>query len=297
MDEHRTKTAALAPSDAVRAYRPTLLSIAYRMTGELMVSEDIVQDVFLKWMNLTPEAVQDISAYLAKSVINASLNHLARVKRQREAYKGIWLPEPVLMSSYAIDAKLDISYGFMRLLETLSPLERAVFILKESFDFAYAELAELFDTSEANGRQLYKRAKEKMAGDTRRFTINPDQQQALLDAFVKAAETGDTEWLIRLLKTDVVIYSDGGGKALAALKPLYGSAIASTFLRSVATRQGDQLTARPALINGEAALLFFRKEDRVLTTVMVIEADTSGIQQLYFIRNPDKLAHLQEIFG
>lgn len=279
-------------SEIATTYRPTLFSIAYRMTGEVMISEDIVQDVLLNWVNRSSEGVQDAKAYLAKSVTNASLNHLAQVKRQREAYKGLWLPEPVLTGQYAVDAKLDISYGFMLLLEKLSPMERAVFLLKESFDVTYPELADLFDTTEANTRQLYHRAKEKVSGTNRRFTIDPQQQQALLAAFAKGSETGDIDTLIKLLKSDAVLYSDGGGKAVAALKPLFGRAVIGQFLYSIHAKYGDQLNLRLALVNGEIALLFNEKDSPQLSTVMVLEMDETGISSLYSIRNPDKLAHL-----
>lgn len=283
----------MTSSDAVTTYRPTLFSIAYRMTGEVMVSEDIVQEAFLKWMNRPSEVILDDKAYLAKSVINTSLNHLARVKREREAYKGPWLPEPILADSRAIDAKLDISYGFMLLLEKLAPLERAVFVLKESFDFGYAELAQLFDTTEANGRQLYHRAKEKITGSNRRFSIDPAQQQLLLEAFAKASETGNIDQLIQLFKTDIEVYSDGGGKVVAALKPLIGSTIVEQFMRSLVSKQYSLLDVKPGLVNGQLALLFSQKDNQLLTTVMIIEFDEMGISRIYFVRNPDKLTHLQ----
>ena len=283
----------MTASEVTTTYRPTLLSIAYRMTGEIMVSEDIVQDVLLNWMNRSSEGVQDAKAYLAKSVMNSSLNYLAQVKRQREAYKGIWLPEPVLAGQHAVDARLDISYGFMLLLEKLSPMERAVFVLKESFDVTYPELAELFETTEANSRQLYHRAKEKISGTNRRFQLDPHQQQMLLDAFVKGSETGDINSLIQLLKTDVTLYSDGGGKVPAAIKPLFGRAIIEQFLVALDAKYGDQLSLKPALINGELALLFTQNDTQQLSTVMVLGMDETGISSIYTIRNPDKLAHLQ----
>ncbi|MBD2754353.1 RNA polymerase sigma factor SigJ [Spirosoma validum] len=283
----------MTTSEITATYRPTLLSIAYRMTGEIMVSEDIVQDVLLNWMNRSSEEIQDAKAYLAKSVMNSSLNHLAQVKRQREAYKGVWLPEPVLTSQHAVDARLDISYGFMLLLEKLSPLERAVFVLKESFDVTYPELAELFDTTETNSRQLYHRAKEKISGANRRFRLDPQQQQLLLDAFVKGSETGDLTSLIQLLKTDVMLYSDGGGKVPAAIKPLFGRAVVEQFLVAVDAKFGNQLSLKPALINGELALLFTQNDTQQLSTVMILGMDETGINGIYTIRNPDKLAHLQ----
>lgn len=283
----------MTSADAITTYRPTLFSIAYRMTGEVMVSEDIVQEAILKWMSRSTEGIQNNKAYLAKSVINSALNHLAQVKRQREAYKGIWLPEPVSSTHHASDAKLDISYGFMLLLEKLSPMERAVFVLKESFDFDYSELADLFDTTEANGRQLYRRAKEKISGTNRRFILDPQQQQALLAAFAKASETGNIETLIQLLKADVALYSDGGGNVSAAINPLFGRVVIEKFLRGLAKKQGQTQIARPAMVNGEPALLLIQRDSQLLDTVMVLEFDDLGISGIYLVRNPDKLAHLQ----
>ncbi|GAB3964962.1 RNA polymerase sigma-70 factor [Spirosoma terrae] len=284
---------SMITNQAATTYRPTLLAIAYRMTGELMASEDIVQDVLLRFMNNTPENIQDRKAYLAKSVMNASLTYLDRVKREREVYKGIWLPEPVMAESHrAMDARLDISYGFMLLLEKLSPMERAIFVLKESFEFSYPELAKLFETTEANGRQLYHRAKEKMAGTNRRYVSDSQRKQELLRAFVDASETGDVESLIQQLKTDVALYTDGGGKVAAAIKPLFGLATVEQFLRGLASKFGHLFISKWSVVNGEPALLLIQKEDNRLDTIMILESDETGIERIFAIRNPDKLKHL-----
>ncbi|UFH53310.1 sigma factor-like helix-turn-helix DNA-binding protein [Spirosoma sp. KNUC1025] len=201
-------------------------------------------------------------------------------------------PEPVLAGQQAVDAKLDISYGFMLLLEKLTPMERAVFVLKESFDVSYPELAQFFDTSEANSRQLYHRAKEKIPEANRRFALDPQRQQALLEAFTNASQTGNIDNLIQLLKSDVALYSDGGGKVPAAINPLYGRAVIEQFLRSTNSKFGHQVSVRPALVNGEIALLFTNIDNQAISTVMVLELDETGIRQLFSVRNPDKLAHL-----
>lgn len=278
--------------DVLATYRPTLVTIAYRMTGQVMVSEDIVQDVIVRWINRPQETVLDLKAYLAKSVTNGCLNYLAQIKREREAYKGVWLPEPIVADDHVVDAKIDISYGFMLLLEKLSPLERAVFVLKESFEFAYPELAQLFAVTEANCRQLYHRANEKVVTKNRRFVIDPGQQRALLEAFATASQTGDTDLLVQLLKTHVELYTDGGGKVPAAINPLFGLGVVGRFLQSLARKQSGQLSAQPALVNGQVALLYRQIDTQQLTTVLVIEADATGIYRLFFVRNPDKLAHL-----
>ncbi|GAB3711651.1 RNA polymerase sigma-70 factor [Spirosoma flavus] len=259
-----------------------------------MVSEDIVQDVLLNWINHTPEGVQHVKAWLARSVINATLNHLDRIKRQREIYKGHWLPEPVLTGHHAVDARLDISYGFMLLLEKLTPMERAVFVLKESFDVTYAEIAQMFETAEANCRQLYKRAKEKLGSSKRRFSPDPQQQQALLRAFTSATETGNIHDFIQLLKHDVVLYSDGGGKVAAALNTLVGLDVVGHFFRSLDQKFGHNQDTRAVLVNGQVALLITLKDTQQVDTLLILDGDSSGIQQLFAVRNPDKLAHLQK---
>lgn len=273
-------------------YRPTLVSIAYRMTGQVMVSEDIVQEVIVRWLNRPQETVLDPKAYLVKSVTNSCLNYLAQVKREREAYRGVWLPEPFSTDSDVVDAQIDISYGVMLLLEKLSPLERAVFVLKEGFDFAYPELAQLFAVTQAHCRQLYHRASEKVLTTNRRFVIDPRQQETLLEAFATASQTGDTDLLVQLLKTHVELYTDGGGKVPAAINPLFGSAVVGRFLQSLARKQHGQLTTQPTLVNGQVALVYRQIDTRQLTTVLIMEADATGIDRLFFVRNPDKLVHL-----
>ena len=260
-----------------------------------MVSEDIVQDAILRCMNRPGETVLDPKAYLAKSVTNGCLNYLARVKQEREAYKGVWLPEPFFTDSHVVDAQIDISYGLMLLLEKLTPLERAVFVLKESFDFAYGELAQLFDVTEANCRQLYHRATEKVVAKNRRFVIDPHQQETLLEVFVMASRTGDTDLLIRLLKTHVEVYTDGGGKVPAAINPLFGSAIVGRFLQALARKERGHFTAQPTLINGQVALLYRQVVTQQLTSVLVLEVDAIGIGRLFFVRNPAKLAYLDQL--
>lgn len=282
----------MLPTETATAYRPILVSIAYRMTGEVMVSEDIVHDVLLNYLSRPIPSLLDSQAYLAKCVINACLNYLAQIKRQRQAYKGLWLPEPVLTPQHALDARLDISYGLMRVLEKLSPLERAVFVLKESFELAYADLAPLFGVSQANARQLYHRARQKITATARPFPIDPERQQALLQRFTQASRSGDIDGLIGWLKAEVILYSDGGGKVPAAIRPLVGAATVATFLRALHKKYRSRLSVRTALINGEPALLLTQTDTQRLTMVLVMETDLTGITSLYSIRNPDKLAHL-----
>lgn len=279
-------------------YQNLLFSIAYQMIGEVAISEDLVQEVWANWIAKAPEQIANPKAYLAKSVVNRSLNYLSEVKRQREAYRGTWLPEPVIQNAYQqAEAQLDMSYSFMLLLEKLSPAERAVFILKESFELDYAELAETLDYNEANCRQLYHRAKEKMANPKKRFAFDKNQHQHLLEAFTKASETGDIDEFIQLLKEDIVVYSDGGGKVSAALHPLFGKAVVEKFMRGLARKSFPYFFFKSLIINSSMAFLIFNRDSKNLESVLIIENDEMNISNLYFVRNPNKLAHLKKFLS
>lgn len=268
--------------------QPQLFALAYRMTGEIAVSEDIVQESITNWVTHPNEHVQDPQAYLAKSVINRSLNHLAAIKRQREAYKGTWLPEPIVQTdTHRIEAAIDVSYGL--LLATLTPTERAVFLLKESFEIAYVELASQLSLTQANCRQLFHRARQKLATPQKRFPVDPEQQYSLVQAFVAASHTDNIDALVRLLNQDIVIYADGGGKATAALRPFVGLAQVTAFLKGL-VQKGWHLGISPLVwVNGKWGLLLFNANTGQLDSVVSIQTDEVGISHLYFVRNPDKL--------
>lgn len=284
--------------DVILTYQPMLFALAYRMTGEIAVSEDIVQESLVNWAIHPPIEVRNPKAYLAKSVINRSLNHLATVKRQRLAYKGTWLPEPIIHENYRpVEAALDVSYGLMLLLEKLTPTERAVFLLKESFEVAYAELAELLNITQANSRQLYHRAQKQLTNVQKRFPIDPQRQVALVNAFSTASQTGDISTLVQMLKEDIVIYADGGGKAVAALRPLVGIERVTAFINGLAKKSWPFYTSKPVMVNDEWGFLLFSQETNALDSVMIIQADEDGIACLYFVRNPDKLRPLARAYA
>lgn len=283
--------------EIILEYQNLLFSIAYQMTGEVATSEDVVQEVWASWIEKTTETVANPKAYLTRSVVNRSLNYLTEAKRQRESYRGTWLPEPLVYDVHEqTEAQLDLSYSFMLLLEKLTPTERAVFILKESFEVDYQELAEMLASNETNCRQLYHRAREKIANPKKRFAFDKKQHQQLLETFTQASETGDITDFIQLLKEDIVVYSDGGGKVSAALHPLFGKTIVEKFLRGLAQKGFPHFTLKPAIVNDSMAFLIFNRHSQQLETVFIIEAGDAGISDLYFVRNPDKLAHLNPIF-
>ncbi|MFN7119495.1 MAG: sigma-70 family RNA polymerase sigma factor [Saprospiraceae bacterium] len=283
-------------SEIIQQYQSLLFSIAYQMTGEVVASEDIVQEVLTNLIIQQSESITYPKAYLAKAVTNRSLNYLVEAKRRRESYKGTWLPEPVIENAHRqVEAQLDLSYSFMLLLEKLTPTERAIFLLKESFEFDYQEIATALDINEANARQLYHRAKEKIGQPKKRFVSSTQHQQALLEAFTQASISGDLDTFIQLLKEDIVIYSDGGGKVLAAINPLFGKLVAEKFYRGLANKNLLQLEVKPVMVNGSPALATYRRADQQLDAITIIETENEGVARLFIIRNPEKLAHLVDI--
>lgn len=280
-------------NEIVQQYQRLLFSIAYQMTGEVTASEDIVQEAFTNWMTHEPENIHHPKAYLTKSVTNRALNYLAEAKRRRDSYKGTWLPEPVIENAHhQVEAQLDLSYSFMLLLEKLTPTERAVFLLKESFELDYEEIANMLEMTLANSRQLYHRAKEKVAQPKSRFTFDVIKQQQLLQTFRTASETGDISDFLNMLKEDIAIYSDGGGKVSAALHPLFGKRIAGKFMQGLIRKAFPYYDITPVVANGTMAFVLTLATTRHLESVLLVESNEQGISNLYFVRNPDKLAHV-----
>lgn len=271
-------------------YKSLLFTIAYKMTGGVQDSEDIVQSVFEKWVNSTT-TVFDAKAYLAKAVINQSIHFLKQVQSQREVYFGIWLPEPLPddMPDYSIPVDQELQYGFLLLLENLSPMERAVYLLRESFDFGYREIAEHFSVKEDHCRQLYHRAKERLHG-RKRFEVDKERQQKIQGIFEHAVLSGDLSSLIGLLKEDVITYSDGGGKVPAAVNAVRGKESVSKFLQGIYSKNPHAVFCFTYINGCPAAVVLI---NGVPDTVAVIEADEEGISHCYLIRNPDKIGHIQ----
>jgi RNA polymerase sigma-70 factor (ECF subfamily) len=264
--------------------------LAYRITGEVALSEDIVQESLIHWATLPEHHVQ---AYLGKMVTNRCLNHLAATRRQREAYKGSWLPEPIISQAYnQVEAEVDISYGLMILLGKLTPAERAVFLLKESFGIEYGELAEALHLTQANCRQLYHRAKDKLSGTKKRFPLNAIHYQQLLNAFTHASQTGNLDNLLALLQEDIILYSDGGGKVPAALHPLAGLTQVSVFLNGLFQKYIPRFNSQFAVVNGGPGLLLLDKTTHKPNSIIAFDLTQAGVDGIYIIRNPDKLLNV-----
>jgi RNA polymerase sigma-70 factor (ECF subfamily) len=279
--------------------RPLLFSIAYRMVSSVSEAEDIVQEGFLRIHRAEAEGtkVDSPKAYLSAVVTRLSIDHLKSARARREQYVGQWLPEPLLTDA-APDAAAQaetadsLSMAFLVLLESLSPVERAVFLLREVFDYDYAEVAKIVQRSEDNCRQLYVRARRHIDQGRPRFEASREQRDELARRFFAAAQLGDTNALVELLAADVVVYGDGGGKAPSWPKPIYGrERVAKLMVGALAqaARLGGSVVTTE--LNGQPGVKFVDEEGRI-AAVMSLEIADGVVQTIRGITNPDKLAHL-----
>ena len=272
--------------DVFETHRPKLFAVAYKMTKSVADAEDIVQDLFLRYAEHPPEGIRNTEAYWVKAVMNRSLDRLE--KKKREVYTGIDLPEPLFAKQFEPVRDYDVSYALLLLLQTLNPQERAVFLLHETLDYTYPEIAEALDLREDHCRQLLHRAKEKVAAGKPRNRPSPEERAALLDAFVKGVGS-DMRLLVDYLKEDIVIYSDGGGKVAAALKPIEGREKCLLFMQGLYLKFGHTFYMEPAVVNGEIGIVLRQNGTGAVDTVMLPDFDGGEIANFYFIRNPDKL--------
>ncbi len=280
--------------------RPSAFAIAYRMLGSVSEAEDVVQEAFVRLHRVRQggERIESPRAYLSTVVSRLSLDQLRSARARRETYVGEWLPEPLLASANDDPARRaemadSLSLAFLVLLESLSPEQRAAFLLHEVFDEPYDRVAEIVGTSEQNARQLVARARRHVAARRPRFEASRQQREQLAARFFAAAQNGDLEALEQLLAYDVVLHGDGGGKAPAIAHAIHGRArVARTLIAGLrnAARIGG-FTIRPEEINGQPGALLLDGEGR-LAGVMVLEMADSQIQTVSAIVNPDKLRHL-----
>jgi RNA polymerase sigma-70 factor (TIGR02957 family) len=279
--------------------RPSAFAIAYRMLGSVSEAEDVVQEGFLRLHRAREgsERIESPRAYLSTVVSRLSLDHLRSARARRETYVGEWLPEPLVPSvddDPARKAEMadSLSLAFLVLLESLSPEQRAAYLLHDVFDEPYDRVAEIVGTSEQNARQLATRARRHVAERRPRFEASREQREELATRFFAAAEEGDLEGLEELLAHDVVLRGDGGGKALALKRAVHGRARAArTLVASLRARTRFGITSRREEVNGQPGALFFDGEGRLIS-VMSLEIAEGQIQAVSSIANPDKLRHL-----
>ncbi len=282
--------------EAFNQYKTLLFSIAYRMLGSVMDAEDVVQEAYLRWHRLPEnEDVASPKAYLSTVVTRLCLDQLRSAKARREVYVGPWLPEPLVTapgSELTERAELadSLSLAFLVLLESLTPNERAAFLLREVFGYEYSEIAHIVDKSEANCRQMVRRAQQHLAARRPRYPVSAEQQLRLTNQFLQACNSGDMQGLIALLSDDIVLYSDGGGKVAAARNPIYGPSPVARFVFGVLSKLPAGFTAELTEVNGQPA---FIGQGGGQLFVMAFDFDSDHIRGLQLVVNPDKLQALQ----
>ena len=282
-----------AHDDGLSAFtgaRPRLFGIAYRMLGSAVEAEDIVQDVWLRWQTTDRSVVRDAPAFLATTATRLAINLAQSARARRETYVGPWLPEPVDTSA---DPRLGAERGealglaVLMLLENLSPVERAAYVLREAFDYPYQQIAEILQVTEPNTRQLVTRARKHIA-DGRRAPVSPAEQRRLLTAFIDAAQTGDLAALESLFAADVVSSADGGGIVRAAQKPVAGRERVAKFISAFAWHFWAGVTLSWIEANGQASVLISR--DGTAVALATIDGSAEGIDRIMWIMRPSKLA-------
>ena len=278
-----------APLDDFEAHRGFLAGLAYRMLGSVADSEDVVQDAFLRWHSVDRAAVAEPRAYLARVVSRLCLDRMKSAQQRREQYVGTWLPEPVVAEPAERLAD-DLSVALLLALERLSPLERAAFLLHDVFDMDYSAVAEVLDRGEPACRQLAARARAHLQDKQPRYEPRVDEAERLAQAFLTAAATGDVDALSRMLKHDAVLYTDGGGKRIAALNPIFGKEKIVRFYRGLQAKGRAFAAVRleRVMLNGLPGIVFDTREG---TETVAFEVTHGEISAIYAVRNPDKLRH------
>lgn len=284
----------MSPDDAAEVFtaaRPRLFGLAYRMLGSAAEAEDVLQEAHLRWQSADRDGVTTPQAWLTTVVTRLCLDQLKSARARRESYVGEWLPEPVATERREDPLDVEsISLAFLVLLEALSPLERAVFVLREVFDYSFAEIAEALGRDEAACRQLGHRAREHLRARRPRFARSREQHERLLTGFLGAIMQGDLPGLQQMLADDVVALSDGGGRAKAALNPVYGNDRVSRMCLGLARKGGAGLAVAIAEINGWPGLVL--RSGDVVVSALTIETDGEKIFSMQIVTNPDKLSRL-----
>ncbi|WP_199550691.1 RNA polymerase sigma-70 factor [Streptomyces sp. N35] len=276
-------------------HRNLLFTVAYEMLGSAADAEDVLQETWLKWTGVEFDEVREPRAYLVRITTRQALMRLRSLKRRKEDYVGPWLPEPLLTApdvAENVELAESVSTAMLLVLETLSPTERAVFVLREVFALGYDEIAAAVDKSPAAVRQIAHRARSHVAARRPRETVTSHAAQGALDAFRSAVETGDLQGLLDQLAPDVVMLTDGGGVKQALLHPLAGAAEVASFLRLAVPRLKETGSVEPAQVNGHPALIIRIGGD--LDGVLTVRIDEGLITGLYHVRNPEKLSRMAD---
>jgi len=277
-------------------YRSLLFSVAYRMLGSVADAEDMLQETFIRWQQAPDEEIRSPRAFLVTIISRLCINHLQSARVQREEYVGQWLPEPIItrpgsdpLEIVRVDESL--SMAFLVMLERLTAVERAVFLLREVFEYEYSEIAAVLSQSEANCRQILSRAKQHVSAIRPRFKTSSQKKSDLLERFLKATSDGDIQGLVALLSSDVVLHSDGGGKAIAAPNLIQGADnVARGIFGGLQKIVPNNLVRRVMEINGEPGVVSYL--DGKPHSVLTLGAGEGRIHAIYILTNPEKVAHL-----
>ncbi len=281
-------------TEAFLAHRNLLFTVAYEMLGSAADAEDVLQETWLRWANVDLDTVENQRAYLVRITTRQALTRLRTLGRRKESYVGPWLPEPLLTApDVAEDLELaeSVSMAMLLVLETLTPTERAVFVLREVFDLAYDEIAEAVGKGPASVRQIAHRARSHVAARRPRGVVSPAETRGVLEAFQQAVQTGDLQSLLDVLAPDVVFLGDGGGVKQAVLRPVVGADKVARLLAAGLTTIRAAMSVEPVQANGCPALILRLKGE--VDSVVAVRVEDGFITGLYAVRNPEKLTHMQ----
>jgi RNA polymerase sigma-70 factor, ECF subfamily len=282
--------------ETFNSHRPLLFGIAYRMLGRASEAEDLVQETWLRWQKQDAATVRAPKAWLVSTITRLCIDQLRSARQQRVDYYGVWLPEPLVDESVRRPDEMaaladSLSMAFMLMLEELGPIERAAFLLREVFDYEYAEIAAIVGKSEANCRQIVRRAKESLAPARSAPSAVPNEQaKKVVQRFLDAVATGEVGDLMALLTEDATLYTDGGGRVASAGRPIRTADHISRFFVGIRRRLTSSVSMRPAEVNGQAGALVFI--DGRLDRAIACDLDGERIRAIYLVRNPEKLRHL-----
>lgn len=286
---------ATDPAAIFESHRPYIFGLAYRMLGSVMEAEDVVQDAYLRYQAATQwEEIETPKAFLTTITTRLSLDVLKSARVQREEYVGSWLPEPLVTTEAPSDLILkreSLTNAFLTILERLSPLERAVYLLREVFEYGYRDIAEIVEQSEANCRQLFSRSRKYLTNRNLRFEADREKQQQLIGAFLFALEGKDVGALTSLLAEDIRFDSDGGGKVTAALKPIMGRDSVIRFVLGITRLRPKNMTMEFTETNGHSSIML--KVDNKLYSVWGFAIQDGLITNVWAVLNPDKLAAIE----
>ncbi|MFH8776292.1 MULTISPECIES: RNA polymerase sigma-70 factor [unclassified Streptomyces] len=284
-------------ADEFESHRRRLFGLAYRLLGSAQEAEDAVQDAYLRLSGADRAGIEHLGAWLARTVTNLCLNRLTSARARREEYVGQWLPEPVVTSDGTLgplesaEAREQVSMAMLVLLERLTPTERAVYVLREAFGYGHREIAAVLDLSEANCRQLYRRAVGRVAATESRFDPAPERREELVTSFLTAAREGDLTGLEKLLAADVTWWSDGGGKVTAALRPIEGREKVARFVAGASQRFAVGLEYTVVEVNGALGVASWVGD--TLVGVVEFELVDGLVVRVWAVMNPDKLEHVR----